>query len=215
MNNPKTFWDTFTTRYQMGEQKHRLYMLDLLTNRKVETLLDVGCGTAPIFELLMNDISSNVPRRWGIEKYKGTDYSPAMIEICEKEFPGGDFEVEDARDLKEDDNSWDCVLLMHALDHLDDYKAAIKEAARVSRKYVCIILWRSFVSEGTHLNNRNMMGKNEGEEPWKDTYLHEYSRQALQEEFDKNGLIVDTEVDGEPLNSDASHYNWLVLLRKS
>lgn len=211
----KTFWDTFEGRYQMGEQKHRLYMLDLLTSHNVKTLLDVGCGTAPIFELLRDDLVHSLVPRWGsITRYKGTDYSPAMIKICNEEFPGGDFEVQDARDLSEGNDSWECVLLMHALDHLDDYKAAIAEAARVSSKYVCIILWRSFVSEGTNLNDRNMYGKEEGDEPWEDTHLQEYSRKALQDEFDKNKLRVVKEVSGEELNSDASHYNWLVLLEK-
>lgn len=211
MQNPRTFWDTFDSRYQMGEQKHRSYMLDLLKQKGVATLLDDGCGTAPIYELIVNAEDG----RWdNVTKYKGTDYSPAMIEICKKEFPAGEFQVEDARDLTELTGSWDCVLLMHALDHLDDYKAAIKEAARVSKKYVCIILWRGFVNEGTNLNDRNMMGKEEGEKPWEDTFLQEYSKEALDEAFKEAGLVVEETAEGEKLNSDHSHYNFLYLLRK-
>lgn len=217
MKHPKfnfemqNFWDSFEGRYQMGEQKHRSYMLDLLKAKGVKTLLDDGCGTAPIYEL----ITTAEDGRWdNITKYKGTDYSPAMVAICKEEFPHGEFEVQDARKLTEPDNSWDCVLLMHALDHLDDYTAAIAEAARVSNKYVCIILWRGFVNEGTNLNDRNTMGKEPGEEPWKDTYLHEYSKESLDEAFKKAGLVVEEIAEGEALNSDASHYNFLYLLRK-
>lgn len=205
MNSPRTYWDTFTGSYQMGDQKHRLYLLDLLKNKGVGDIFDVGCGTGPVYDI--------IKRHDYPFSYKGTDYSPAMIEVCQKEFPEGFFEVQDARKLTELDNSWDCVLLLHSLDHLDDYQSAIREAARVSRKYVCIVLWRSFVGEGTHLNDRNMYGKQEGEAPWEDTHLQEYSKKSLEEEFEKNGLVVEETAEGEAIN-DPNRYNFLYLLRK-
>lgn len=200
----RTYWDTFDSPYQMGPQKHRIYLLDLLKKKAVNSILDVGCGTGPIYEL---------NKDYGFT-YKGTDYSWAMIDTAKEQFPFGVFEVQDARHLDEPDNTWDCVLLLHALDHLDDYKAAIKEAARVSRKYVCIVLWRSFVAEGTNLNDRNMMGKKEGEQPWEDTHLQEYSKEALEEAFKEAGLIIEETAEGEALNSDSSHYNFLYLCKK-
>ena len=206
MAEERTYWETFHSPYQMGPQKHRIYMLDLLQSKGIESLLDVGCGTAPIYELIINT-------PYGFE-YKGVDYSWSMIEVAKKEFPEGNFEVQDARSLNEAAQSWDCVLLMHALDHLDDYQAAIREAARVAKRYVCIILWRSFVNEGTRLNPRNMYGKKEGEEPWEDTYLHEYSREVLEEEFKKSSLSIEHIAEGEAINSDSSHYNFLYLLCK-
>lgn len=206
----RTYWDTFEGSYQMGGQRHRLYMLDLLRAKGVETLLDVGMGTAPIYDLIVNSEEN----RWdNIRDYKGTDYSWAMVDVAKEMFPHGKFEVQDARKLDEKDNSWDCVLLMHALDHLDNYQAAIKEATRVAKKYVCIILWRPFVAEGTNLNPRNMYGKEEGEKPWEDTFLQEYSKQVLEEEFAKNNLTIDHIAEGEAINSDQSHYNFLYLLK--
>ncbi|MEK6883425.1 MAG: class I SAM-dependent methyltransferase, partial [Nanoarchaeota archaeon] len=152
MKQARTYWETedFATVYQMGAQKHRVYILDKLKELEVENLLDVGCGTGPIYDLIVN----NEKGRWdNIKKYKGTDYSWRMIETCQKMFPGGNWDCQDARQMTEPDSSWDCVLLMHSLDHLDDYQAAIKEAIRVSKKYICICLWRSFINEGTNLNN--------------------------------------------------------------
>lgn len=208
----RTFWDTFESPYQMGKQKHREYALDLLKEKGVETILDVGCGTGPIYELIRDERDNEDRQRWKFE-YKGTDYSWAMIDIAKGQFSEARFEVQDARKLSEPDKSWDCVFLMHCLDHLDNYQAAIAEAARVAKKYVCIILWRSFVNEGTRLNDRNMMGKQEGEEPWKDTYLQEYSKEVLEEEFRKNGLVIDHIAEGQTINSDNSKYNFLYLLR--
>jgi ubiquinone/menaquinone biosynthesis C-methylase UbiE len=207
ITDPKTFWEAedFARPYQMGPQKHRVYMLDLLAKKGVESILDDGCGTGPLYQMIQEN--------WHFA-YKGTDYSRTMIETCRELFPNGIFEVEDARHLTEADNSWDCVILLHAIDHLDDYVAAICEAARVSRKYVCIVLWRGFVTDGTRLNDRNMMGKKEGEEPWEDTYLQEYSQEALEKAFIKAGLVIEETAEGEALNSDSSHYNFLYLLRK-
>ena len=75
------------------------------------------------------------------------------------------------------------------------------------------MIWRSFVDSGTHLNDRNMMGKNEGEEPWEDTYLQEYSQEALLEAFEEAGLPIDEIAQGEQLNSEASKWNFLYLLK--
>lgn len=213
----RTYWDTFEGLYQMGSQKHRIYLLDLLKRHDVKSILDVGCGTGPIYEMIKNTKETTedgfvIDNRWDFD-YKGTDYSPAMIAIAQENFPEAKWEVQDARSLTEKDDSWDCVLLMHALDHLDDYQAAIKEAARVTSKYVCIVLWRAFVDEGTRLNPRNMYGKQEGEEPWEDTYLQEYSKQSLEEEFKKNNLSIEEIAEGELIN-DLGKYNFLYLLKK-
>src|SRR3990167_9550784 len=96
----------------------------------------------------------------------------------------------------------------------DSFKSAIKEMAKVARKYVIIILWRSFVNEGTNLNDRNMMGKKEEEEPWEDTHLQEYSKQALEEAFEEAELTIQETAEGEQLNSDSSHYNFMFICRK-
>ena len=217
MPEPKTYWDheDFSTAYQHGAQKHRLYILDKLEELGVHSLLDVGCGTGPIFDLIVNSEGE----KWlNIMAYKGTDYSWRMIDTAKKIFPNGEFEVQDARDMSEEDNSWDCVLIMHCLDHLDDYPAAIKEAVRVSKKYIAIILWNPFVQENV-LNNRNDYGKPKdeqgnllpGEEPWEDTHFQYYSKESLIKEFDKYGLI---DVDIAEVPDDYSKYNLIWVLKK-
>jgi ubiquinone/menaquinone biosynthesis C-methylase UbiE len=136
-----------------------------------------------------------------------------MIEIAKENFPEANFEVQDARALKEGSESFDCVLLMHCLDHLDRYQDAIKEAARVSRKYVCIILWRPFVTEGTNLNSINTMGREDGT-PWEDTHLQEYSKELLEEEFKKNNLFILREASGKDVNDNEYGSNFLYFLQK-
>lgn len=217
MNKMKTYWDheDFSSPYQMGPQKHRLYILDKLRDLEVHSLLDEGCGTGPIYDLLIN---FDTEGRWdNVTRYRGTDYSWRMIETCQELFPNGDFKVEDARHLDEPDKSWDCVLLMHCLDHLDNYQAAISEAVRVSKKYIAIIFWRGFVNEGVNLNSRNDMGKKKDEQgnllepPWEDTHLQEYSKDVLIKEFDKYGLI---DVDIAEVEDGSSKYNYIWILKK-
>lgn len=217
ITDPINFWEAedFEQPYQMGMMPHREYLLDLLKAKHVESILDVGCGTGPIYQLIKTetvptDDGFTTRARWNF-KYKGTDYSRTMIETCKREFPEANWEVQDARKLSEISDSWDCVLLMHSLDHLDDYKAAISEASRVASKYVCIVLWRGFEeNELTHLNNKNMYGKKEGEEPWKDTFLQEFSRKALDEAYQEAGLTI---VHEKEIGGDYSKYNYLVLLK--
>jgi ubiquinone/menaquinone biosynthesis C-methylase UbiE len=177
----------------------------------VSTILDVGCGTGPIAELIWNNYE------WDRHfVYKGTDYSPAMIEVCHNTWPTKKeaFEVQDARNLKEKNDSWECVLLMHCLDHLDDYKAAISEAARVSSKYVLIVLWRPFLAKGENLNSVNTMGKVDGEKPWEDTHLHEYSKELLEDEFRRNNLGIELEEGGNIINDATNNFNYIWLLWK-
>lgn len=208
--NWKTYWDSIDKPYQMGDQKHRIYLLNLLKEKNVLGIFDVGCGTGPIYDIIERNKDNYV------FIYKGVDYSPAMIECCREQFPDGIFEVQDSRHLREGDNSWDCVLMLHSLDHVKEYDLAIKEAARVARKYVCIVLWRAFRTDGgIQINDRNTYGKEPGESPWEDTYLIQYSKEILEEEFKKNNLIIEKTAEGEVLNSGQSKYNFLYLLRKN
>lgn len=204
MKNPHNYWDTFDTPYQMGDTKHRIYALDYMKSLGVKSILDVGCGTGPIYDII---------KRHNYKfQYKGTDFAEGMIEVCKREFPEGNWEVEDMRHLTEKDNSWDCVLLMHALDHTDDYVTAIKEATRVSNKYVCIILWRAFTDKGTNLSANPNYCKPEGnwDEP---TFLQEYSYQVLEDEFAKNKLKIIHTPDRDLVNAGRGD-NFIFFLEK-
>lgn len=224
MNTLKNYWDYLSSNgqtYQMGAQSHRVWLLDLLKEKKVVNILDVGCGTGPIYQLIKEEMVPSkieddfLAKRWNFE-YKGTDYSEGMIEVCKKEFPEANWEVEDARHLTESDNSFDCVLLMHCLDHLDDYAVAIKEAARVARGWVLIVLWRGVnYAPGAvnNLNDKNMYGKEPGEEPWTDTHLQDYAWEPLKLAFAEAGLEIELVEEGPEVNKEGKS-NTVILLKK-
>ena len=58
-----------------------------------------------------------------------------------------------------------------------------------------------------------MFGKQEGEEPWEDTHLQDYSKESLIKEFDKHGLIDVDFCDGEECN-DPGRFNTVWILKK-
>lgn len=216
------YWSTVVEGnklYQMGPQSHRIYLLDLLSGNihnfyeyaPIRSLLDVGCGTAPIYQLLQLD-AGKPDKRWSIiEKYKGVDPSPTMIESCKFNFPDGDFAVEDARHLTEPDNSWDCLLYMHAFDYIYEYQQAIKEMHRVTRKYVCIVLWQRLESGDSHRLNNSINGV----EPvdWDMARLQHFSWPLLQEEFEQVGFKLLIKKDDEEINKEGRH-NTLLLFEK-
>ena len=210
MTEFNNYWDKVAQKgqYQMGPQIHRIYLLNLLKKLGVKSFLDVGCGTGPLYELLINaPLRDYLP----ISEYKGVDYSEEMIRVCKKEFPKGNFEVQDARKLLEVDNSWDAVVLMHCLDHLDKYQEAIQEAARVTRQYVIIILWRALTGNDNNLNSHNSLERIEGE--WSDTHLQEYSIVNLLNAFAYADLRLELEYAGEEINQGNSQ-NRLFVLKK-
>ena len=68
-----------------------------------EDLLDVGCGTGPMIELL----ASELPGR----RYTGLDLTPRMIEVANaKDIEEARFVVGDAEDLPFDDASFDAII---------------------------------------------------------------------------------------------------------
>lgn len=100
-----------------------------------DSVLDVGCGPG------CNLGHARDIMGWDNFTYKGVDISPKFIEACKRLFPDGSFEVQDAENLREPDDSFDVVILQDVLEHLPGYRKAIAEAVRVARKRVVICLW--------------------------------------------------------------------------
>lgn len=212
----KDYWSIIVegnTLYQMGAQSHRVFMLNLLKKYDVKSLLDVGCGTAPIYQLLEEDKKTRKEYE-NIERYKGVDPSEAMIQSCQVNFPQGTFAVEDATDLhKEQDATWDCLLYMHSFDYVYNYKKAIKEMYRVTKKYVVIILWQpmDLTHEATHRLNNSVNGAEKVD--WSTARLQHFAWRQLEKELQEAGLGVILMENGEQINKEGK-MNTLIMLEK-
>lgn len=137
-----------------------------------ETFLDVGCGSGTTLDAI------EAIKREVI--YKGVDFIDSTVEWLRENYPSyRTFEVQDARDLKEKDKSWDTVWSRHVIDHLDSFERAMDEHCRVAKKRVICVLWYSLL-EGDEDEIKNIIdGSEDNRKTYEDEYLNRYSRKKV------------------------------------
>ena len=101
-------------------------ILEELERFPFRDLLDVGCGTGPMIELLLQ----RYPRR----RYTGLDITPEMIAAARrKRLPNAEFVVGDSERLPFADGRFDAVICANSFHHYPDPQAFLNGAARVLR----------------------------------------------------------------------------------
>jgi len=80
-----------------------------------------------------------IAEQFGAEKVIATDIDPEQIERAKKKLVPGlnekiEFKVEDAMALDEDDETFDAVFSFGVLHHMEDWRKALSEIARVLKK---------------------------------------------------------------------------------
>ncbi len=94
-----------------------------------EVVLEIGCGEGSITVWL----AKNYPQL----KFVGTDISPAGIEMAKekaKNLSNVKFFVDDVENSKIESNSCSLIISQSVLEHLTDYRKALKECYRILRK---------------------------------------------------------------------------------
>ena len=85
-------------------------IIEILKDKEFDTLLDAGCGPAPLIALL----SGMYPDK----HFTGIDLTPAMIDKAkEKNLPNADFVVGDCENLPFEDNSFDVIVCCESFHH--------------------------------------------------------------------------------------------------
>ena len=101
-------------------------ILEELKKDDFEDLLDVGCGTGPMVELL----AAEFPDR----HYTGLDLTPKMIEVGRsKNLNGVDWVVGDCENLPFAENSFDVIICSNSFHHYPNPQAFFNSAYRVLR----------------------------------------------------------------------------------
>jgi len=131
-----------------------------------ESFLDVGCGSGCEYENI-KAYNRNID-------YKGVDYSQTFIQACQELFPEAIWELQDANNLQEKDNSFDTVLLRHILEHCEYYEQPIKEAWRVAKKRIIIVFWVA-PSKNSDIDKLDKVG----EDCWHNIYSYSKLLQFL------------------------------------
>lgn len=105
----------------------------ILTETKIlhpKTILDVGCGEGfTLNRFRKSDIGKDL---------MGVDTSETAIELGRKQFPHLNLKKGSAYKLPFKDNTFDLVLCLEVLEHLENPEKALIELTRVSKKY-CVI----------------------------------------------------------------------------
>lgn len=98
--------------------------LEKLKKYPFQELLDVGCGTGPMIELLLKEFPD--------KSYTGIDLTPRMIEVAqEKKLDHSRFLVGDSENLPFEKDTFDAVICTNSFHHYPNPQAFINEASRV------------------------------------------------------------------------------------
>ncbi|MFH1187028.1 MAG: class I SAM-dependent methyltransferase [Candidatus Levyibacteriota bacterium] len=123
----------------------------LVKNLEINTVLDVGCGEG----FTLNKLKE---KKIG-ETYQGIDYSKEAIGIGKKLYPFLNLKQGDIYKLPYENNSFDLVICVEVLEHLENSEKGLKELIRVSKKY----LFLSVPNEPLfYLSNYTQWGKDIG-----------------------------------------------------
>lgn len=129
----KLFYDTVyykdaSTDVTVSKHLHRL--AKKIRIHRGQKILDVGCGTGA-WLLAASERGA---------ESGGIDLSPKAIEICKKNMPDGMFYAGPAEILPFEDNCFDIVSCLGALEHFLKPETALKEMVRVAKKDAYFLL---------------------------------------------------------------------------
>jgi SAM-dependent methyltransferase len=94
------------------------------------TLLEVGSGTGHVSEILVD--------RYPTARYSGLEISGPSVAIALERYPDRSFAVGSAYELPYRDDEFDIVLDGVALLHMDGWRGALEQYARVARSHVIL-----------------------------------------------------------------------------
>lgn len=140
---PDQVRDFLRRGHEGREHPSRLKTLDVLDG--ITSVLDVGCGTGVMFDLIRE-------RRPDLD-YRGIDVTPQFVAAARERFPADAdrFREGSLYELDRVSGVFDAVLCRHLLEHLPDYAPAVQRMyARARRKLIIVFylpprpltLWR-------------------------------------------------------------------------
>lgn len=106
------------------------FMLHQINISKTKSILDVGCGTGILYDVLKEEKYTGA--------YIGTDLSPDMLEVGRKRHKGIDLRVMDCEKMEFPSRSFDVVFMRCVLHHVPHPAQAIKEMRRVAKKTIIL-----------------------------------------------------------------------------
>jgi ubiquinone/menaquinone biosynthesis C-methylase UbiE len=95
----------------------------------ISSALDMGCGEGYLCSLY---------QEWGIARVVGVDGSSNRLEFGRKRFPNVSFIYTNILESSVEDDSFDLVSAVEVIEHIEKCEIAVREMARIARKYILI-----------------------------------------------------------------------------
>lgn len=125
-NQAKIYDETNTALYSKYPKISCKDVAQRLKNIEYQSLLDIGCGTGYLIDLLQKQKNA---------LYCGLDLSPEMLKMARKKLPESVYLTEGSSDkLPYEDNSFDIVTCIQSFHHYPNPEKAMAEAYRVLKK---------------------------------------------------------------------------------
>src|SRR6266446_9256902 len=135
-NQYDMIWQTKWTDMQKYGPVHRhqrrvyRFLLRSIQNITVESVLDVGCGTADNL-MFIKTIFPSI-------KVFGMDITDVPLKIAQNRIPGGKFWTDDIQNPKRTAGLFDLVTCFEVIEHLEDDRNALKNISRITNKYLLL-----------------------------------------------------------------------------
>lgn len=136
--NTHEYWDGFATpSYMESDIKRGGSICKFSTIRDILPLsadiLDIGCLNGNLYNFLRNP-------EFPIKSFTGVDLSEKLIALAKSRFPEQTWIQADRLKLPFADKTFDAVTLLETLEHVEDPRATIREAARVCKTNGVLII---------------------------------------------------------------------------
>jgi 2-polyprenyl-3-methyl-5-hydroxy-6-metoxy-1,4-benzoquinol methylase len=125
-----------TSKFSTPKRIHNLrfqHLTTLMKDVSNKKILDAGCGEG----YFLSKIQS--------KKKSGIELSEKRVSLAKKLYPELNIQVADLKQLPFNDNSFDVIICSEVLEHVSNFKQALKEFKRCIKPDGCIIL--SFPNE--------------------------------------------------------------------
>jgi len=112
---------------------------ETLSGLEIEKVLEVGCGAGFSTRYLSNMLKN--------KDFQASEYRLDLVRESQKRNPKIKIQQESIYELKREDNSFDLIMVLEVLEHLEDPELALEELNRVTSRY-CLLsipnepLWR-------------------------------------------------------------------------
>jgi ubiquinone/menaquinone biosynthesis C-methylase UbiE len=127
-------------KYRSEHRLHRWLMdgflraaVELLEQASPSQIFEIGCGPGDLAARLLS--RARLPRR---PQYLGIDLAPDQIAMARDRYPNLSFDVASAYRLPCADGAVDLAIACEVCEHLEEPHQAVRELARITRRYALI-----------------------------------------------------------------------------